>query len=351
MKGKGIILIPLIVLFLPLFLSTIHEQNAGSELKISAPLKNNHSPVSHFSGRIQTLAIDEIDKTTGKLKCRFVHYLNTEDGKRYQIEDKKGILRGVKSSWKMNIQGDLVGNKIVVEDAKPLDVLAESEQLQDTIGEQRTLVALLNSPDDLSQPYTIEDVEDKIINNSDSTDNFFRENSYGKVWLDADFIDWKTLPYDSTYYYDNENLLLHDSIAILDNMVNFQDYERLIFIYTDTINSGLSCGIGSMGKMPLSSSGDGGFTASIVWTFAQCMNNHVISHELGHNFGFSHASSVASAGPYFIPESLLDMLGSSATYEEYDDRDDIMGGDLSSGDGHFSTIWKSQAQWIDATQI
>ena len=358
MKGKGIILISLIVLFLPLFLSTIHEQNAGSELKISAPLKNNHSPVSHFSGRIQTLAIDEIDKTTGKLKCRFVHYLNTEDGKRYQIEDKKGILRGVKSSWKMNIRGNLVENKVVVEDAKPLDMPAESEQLQDTIGEQRTLVALLNSSDDLSQPFTVEDVEDEIINNPNSTDKSFRESSYEKVWLNADFIDWQTLPHNSTDYSNNLFSLSDDTIDTLDPIVNFQDYERLIFIYTDTTVEEGICGSGSIGKETLRSSGDGDFTASVAMVW--CMNDGLILHELGHNFGFWHASSVVSAGPYFIPESLLDLLtSSSAIYEEYDDLGDVMGSGLSSEaeeaeDGRyfsFSTIWKSQAQWIDATQI
>lgn len=316
MKRKGIILIPLAVLFLPLFLSKFHEQNSGSEFQISAPLKNNHSPVSHFSGHIQTLAIDEIDKTTGKLKCRFVQYLKAEDGRLYQIEDAKGALRGVKPSWKMSIQGNLVENKVVVEDAKPLDVSAESEQLQDTIGEQRTLVALLNSPDDLSQPFTIKDVEDQIINNPYSTDKFFRENSYGKAWLNADFIDWKTLPHNSTYYSDNSSsgpLALYDTIDILDPIVNFQDYERLILISTDTINRGLLCGASSIGKSALSSSGDGDFTASITAVAEHCMSNMLISHELGHNFGFYHASSLASAGPYFIPESLLDLLSSSAT--------------------------------------
>ena len=123
MKGKGIILISLIVLFLPLFLSTIHEQNAGSELKISAPLKNNHSPVSHFSGRIQTLAIDEIDKTTGKLKCRFVHYLKSEDGRLYQIEDAKGGLKKIKPTEQVSISGNLINHKIIV-DNKPETILA-----------------------------------------------------------------------------------------------------------------------------------------------------------------------------------------------------------------------------------
>lgn len=354
MKRKGFILIPLAVLFLPLFLSTFHEQNSGSEFQISAPLKNNHSSASHFRGRIQTLAIDEIDKSTGKLRCRFVHYLSTEDGKRYQIEDKKGVLRGVKPSWKMSIQGNLVENKVIVEDAKPLDVPAESEQLQDTIGEQRTLVALLNSPDDLSQPFTIKDVEDEIINNPNSTDKFFRENSYEKVWLNADFIDWQTLPHNSTDYSDNSFSLFDDTIDTLDPIVNFQDYERLIFIYTDT-DRGFSCGLATLGKGTLSSSGDGDFTASITYISEECMNSNKISHEFGHNLGFYHASSVASAGPYFIPENLLDLLSSfSAEYEEYGDRDDNMGGFNSYGSyglGHFSTIWKSQAQWIDATQI
>lgn len=183
MKRKGIILIPLAVLFLPLFLSKFHEQNSGSEFQISAPLKNNHSPASHFSGHIQTLAIDEIDKTTGKLKCRFVQYLKAEDGRLYQIEDAKGALKKIKPTEQVSISGNLINHKIIVDQVRLLPSTRDiqtTESTSDTLGEQRTLVALFNSPDDLSQPFTIKDVEDEIINNSDSTDNVFRKNSYGK---------------------------------------------------------------------------------------------------------------------------------------------------------------------------
>ena len=192
MKGKGIILISLIVLFLPLFLSTIHEQNAGSELKISAPLKNNHSPASHFSGRIQTLAIDEIDKSTGKLKCRFVHYLKSEDGRLYQIEDAKGGLKKIKPTEQVSISGNLINHKIIVDKVRLLPSTRETattETTSDTLGEQKTLVALFNFPDDTSKPFTLQEVKDIIINNSDSVDKFFRENSYEKTWLNADFVD------------------------------------------------------------------------------------------------------------------------------------------------------------------
>ena len=352
MKRKGIILIPLIVLFLPLFLSTFHKQNSGTEFQISVPLKNNQNPVSNFRGRIQTLAIDEIDKSTGKLKCRFVHYLKSEDGRLYQIEDAKGALKKIKPSEQVGISGGLIDRKIIVDKVRLLPSTRETattETTSDTLGEQKTLVALFNFPDDTSEPFTIQDAEDKIINNPDSTDKFFRENSYGKAWLNADFIDWQTLPHNSTYYTDSS--LLDDAIDTLDPLVNFQDYARLIFIYrTEAFGSARS----SLGKSELNSSGDGPFTASAIWLWASksllSVLSSLTSHELGHSFGFSHASSIATEGPYFIPESIIDPTSSpSTTYGEGYDRSETMGGHIYYR--HFSTIWKSDAEWIDSSQM
>ena len=322
-------------------------------LFITGKLKAQEATPVNLIGHLQTLFIDEIDESTGGLKGRVVHYLKAEDGRLYQIKDTKGILGKIKPSAKINISGSIVDNEMVVEAAELLstaeDVLA-AELTPETIGEQKTLVALLNYPDKLNQPFTIQDIQNKIINNTDSTNNFIKENSYNKTWINADFIDWQTLPNNSTYY-TSIGLLSDDSIASLDSLVNFQNYARLIFIYVDSDTISF-CGWGTIGKWGLNSSGDGDFTASVSWIGEGCETIGVIAHEFGHNLGFWHASSVTCTdGQYHIPEILWDPTRScgSGTFSEYGDADDTMG--VSPNMGHFSTIWKSQAQWIDSSQI
>ncbi|OHB99996.1 MAG: hypothetical protein A3G70_03465 [Planctomycetes bacterium RIFCSPLOWO2_12_FULL_39_13] len=315
--------------------------------------KVSESKETYLTGHLRTAAVEKIDRTTGKRTCRIIHYLNTEEGKMYRLEDAKGILRKIKPSLRMSIRGDIVDSKVIVEDAKPLDILpAELESSTDTVGEQKTLVALFNYPDKLIQPFSIQNVKDWIINDTRSVDNFFRENSYNKTSLNVDFIDYKMLPNNSTYYTGDGRYgsLLNDSISILDSTVNFRNYARLIFLYADNDVNDIF-GKGSIGKWTLSSSGDGDFTASISWINANGPWSGLIAHELGHGFGFQHAASVESPGPYFIPENLLDLTSTSDTtyFSDQGDDSDTMG--AASYYNHFSTIWKELASWIDTMQI
>jgi hypothetical protein len=68
----------------------------------------------------------------------------------------------------------------------------------ETVGAQKTLVALFNFSDVPNQPFTLDSVRAKILSATNSTNNFLRENSYDKTWLDVDFVDWKTMSAIST---------------------------------------------------------------------------------------------------------------------------------------------------------
>lgn len=247
----------------------------GFILSLSGSLKAQESTLVNYVGSLQILAVDEIDKTTGTLKCRLTYYLKTGDGTLYRIEDSEGILGKIKPSEKINLSGTMVDNKIVVNTVERLPIIsptsaldhkmAVTEDTKETIDEQKTLVALFNYPDKLDQPFTIQDVKNWVLNNTDSVDNFIKENSYDKTWLTVDFIDFKTLPNESTYYANDDryNLFLNDSINLLDSTIDFQNYARLIFFYADNDPDGVY-GSGSVGKWSMSSSGDGDFTASIA---------------------------------------------------------------------------------------
>ena len=325
------LLIPVLILLNP----------ATGKTQISEPV--------NLTGYLQTLAVDEVNEATGMLRSGFLYYLKTEDDKLYRLEDPNGIVKG-KPSEKITVSGTSVDSKTILVgkvellDSRPiLRALAAEETLPETIGEQKTLVALFNYPDKPYQLFTIAEVEGKILTNPDSLDNFIRENSYGKTWLTADFIDWQGLPNNSTHYVGpySHFELLEDSIATIDSIIDFRNYGRLIFIYADSdaISWG---GKGTTGKWNLSSPGDGNFEASVMWLEEGWVFGSAIAHAFGYNLGFSGASSVFS-----IPESLLDPTFSTGAWRELSDFDDTMGNAYY----HYSAIWETQAQWIEPFQI
>ena len=70
------------------------------------------------------------------------------------------------------------------------------ENSGEALGEQRTLITLINFQNDTTTPYTAAQVEAEILDadNPRSTASWIREVSYGRAWLTGDVIDWTTMP-------------------------------------------------------------------------------------------------------------------------------------------------------------
>ncbi len=101
--------------------------------------------------------------------------------------------------------------------------------------------------------------------------------------------------------------------------------------------------MGSVGKWGLSSAGDGSFNASVFYMGETYATPEGIAHELGHNFGLSHASSVSA-----LPESLSDPTD-YGFWNDAGDTADTMG--YTTGFQHFSSVSKSLCSWFDSSQV
>lgn len=159
-----------------------------------------------YNGRLQAAEVDGFDEAAGAWKSRRILLLNTADGLLLELKDAPDELVRSELGRQVRLSGFRQKQQLTVEHvdaiepaAAPARVLPDQDTTTpDTVGAQKTLVALFNFSDVQSRPFTLDSVKAKILSSAKSTDNFLRENSYGKMWLDADFYDWRTLPWQST---------------------------------------------------------------------------------------------------------------------------------------------------------
>jgi len=302
-----------------------------------------------LEGEVQVLAVDERDDA-GHWRHRLEYFLQTET-KRVRLEMMETPGQLPRPNARIRVSGVRVGNDLRVSQMSILDSLPRSfypaAQANVTTGSQPTLVALLNFRDLTVQPFTTGEIQNRVVLNPDSTDRFLRENSYGKLWLDVDVLDWKTMGISYTEIGGgcsvNSDKLLEEALKILGPSVNLHDYSRLILVFPHLPLGGL-CGLGSVGTWTIQTPLEGEWTASVAWIDGDCAVSSTVAHEFGHNLGFGHASSLAGLG-----ENILDPSHPFGAWNEYGDGADTMG--TSSSFLHFSSVRKAQARWLSETNV
>ncbi len=151
------------------------------------------------------------------------------------------------------------------------------------------------------------------------------EMSYEKTYIVAT-VNTNTyrMPQPSTVYTNNSTLLFNNATSLVAG-VDFSLYETVCVLFPDTPGIWWA-GLASINGRRLWLNGN--------------TSTRVVTHELGHNYGSSHASSweVPGGNP-------VDPTGS---YTEYGDFSDIMGS-ASLPEGHFNCWHKKNIGWLDAT--
>jgi Predicted membrane protein len=187
-----------------------------------------------------------------------------------------------------------------------------------TTGEQKTAVILVNFQDEATQPISVAAANILVFG---KVSDFYWEGSYQKTFLSGNTFGWFTIPVSKTIC--NVALIAQEADkAATAAGVNLAAYDRLIYLAPQ--NSCTVTGYNSGPTLP-----------SRTWIFTNLLNDRVIAHELGHNFGLLHSQALDCGAT---------TLGDGCAQPSYGDAADTMGNGVTP---HFNAYQKEQLGWLN----
>jgi len=235
-----------------------------------------------------------------------------------------GFLNGAK----VRVHGSMAGARLAVGSGKADAQVVEAAVAAAT--EKKVAVLLLKFAATDPEPYTVAQAQGVIFNNANSVANYFAEESYGLMTMTGDVYGYYTISINTSTcdYTDIGNKARAAATAA---GVNLANYTQIQYVH----NYLGSCGWSGLAYVPGRDS----------W-LNQALNLRVSAHELSHNFGVHHASTMScTEGGVRVT---LSQTSSSCTSSEYGDPFSVMG---SSSNRHTHNQQLASLGWISGTGL
>lgn len=179
---------------------------------------------------------------------------------------------------------------------------------------RRVAVVLFNFAEEPRTPISEEEIRQLVFTGPKSANAFYEEESYGKISLagainnDGDIFGWYTLSGSPSPCSDGRwsNEAFH---AANEAGVNLSPYDNVIYVVALPAAVAGECDWDGIATITGSE--------SMVQAYA---GSKTYSHELGHNLGLHHASSMLCE-----KDGIAVSTGGTCTFEEYGDHFDVMG--------------------------
>ena len=174
-----------------------------------------------------------------------------------------------------------------------------------TPGVKTVAVLLINFTDDTRQPWTTTQARDVLFDGSASVNTYYQDASDGQISLSGEVFGYVTVTKDNVGCDWSQWAVDARSSAIAAG-IPLGNYTHTVYAWPRTT----LCGWAGLGYMPGTKSYIDGY-----------LDTRVVGHELGHNFGVHHASTMACTDSTGAPSQLSGTCSSN----EYGDPYTIMG--------------------------
>ena len=206
----------------------------------------------------------------------------------------------------------LAGRKVRAHGERRNGVFAATGGLQPTTdaaavaitGTKSVAVLLFNFSNDTAQPWTPASVRGVVFDNANSVDAYLQDASYGQLALTGDVHGWYTIDASNAGCAYTTWASQARSKATAAG-VNLSAYQYVVYAFPQAT----SCGWAGLAYLPGTSSWING-----------AMTLRVVSHEVSHNLGVHHASTLACT-----TSGARTTFGDSCTQSEYGDPFTVMG--------------------------
>lgn len=320
------------------------KKNPGSFLRAALPrniLKQLPAEVTalveqpiKIKGKLTVYHIDMPEENKSYFKYIVA---DSKTGKEYVLHFAQGETSLVTDDI-VKVKGTVLGSELVLAKADNMSrqTALASEPTSAYLGDQTTIVILMNFTDDTSEPYTQSQIAGYQFTNDVSVNNYYQEDSFNQTSFSGDVTPWFTIPYaqsEGCDYSDyNSWANLADSAATAAGYT-LSNYHHKVYVFPPTSSCSWS-GMGSIGGNP-----------SRAWIQTRSNSTtmiKVMAHELGHSFTLSHANSI-SCGTKAID------VYDNCTKSAYGDAYDPMGG--SSKLFHSNAPHKIVIPWISLDNV
>ena len=325
-------------------LAELAERDPAAALRASLPEAQQNTLDRKLLGSLErplqvegTLEVRYEDFANGESRLR--HFLETPFGERFELSFAKDAPRHG-NGQQVRLDGVLFGQAqagrdglLALEDGDSSVVWLDADGTNTTLdgslvpaveyslGEQKTLMILVNFSDKAEQPWTPTAAKGMF----DTLDAYIRENSAERTWLSGRVAGWFTIAQSSTVC-DAYNLRNLARAAASQSGIDLSAYNR--FIYAFPKNACSFSGSASVG----------GKTTDAYINDRFVLNT--IAHEFGHNLGLDHAHAL---------ECGTTAQGDSCSSYTYGDTLDVMGDQL--GEGHYNPFNKQRLGWLKASEV